>query len=71
VLRVEDLVVEVLRPLQHSKQFQLHLYTFMLVVRVHQVMAQQVVITVVEPPAQVTTMKVLVEEPRISEPAHY
>jgi hypothetical protein len=67
VLKVEDLVVEVLRPQLPLKQSQQRLYTFMLVVRVHQVMVLLVVITVVELLVLVTTMKAQVEEQQILE----
>jgi lysylphosphatidylglycerol synthetase-like protein (DUF2156 family) len=67
VLKVEDLVVEVLRPQLPSKQSQQRLYTFMLVVRVHQVMVLLVVITAVELLVLVTTMKDQVEEQQILE----
>jgi hypothetical protein len=69
VLKVEDLVVMVRKQMQPSELFQPLRYTSMLVVKALLVTEQQVVITVVEPQAQVTTMKGLVVGQQISEPA--
>jgi hypothetical protein len=68
-LKVVDPAVMALRPPLPSKPFQQHRYSFTSVDKDHLETVLLVVTTVVVLQAQVTTMKVLVEELQILEPA--